>query len=467
MNPNAKRPRRTAGLLCLMVLIFLLLYLFLGALLPNVTHASTPAPTVTEYTGAEPGGESVAYITDNTAAMELRLALIESAREEIVLSTFDFDSDQAGQELLAALYHAAGRGVRVKVLVDGLSGWMDLTLNGWFQALASQPGAEIRVYNPINPFVPWQMMYRLHDKYLIIDQTSYLLGGRNSTDLFLGDYNPEGRNVDSEVYVSGGGDSLAQLTGYFRSVWALDASRPYLCNEPGKAAQYGRKLEALYLRLPETYPASFQPDYLNNIQFYPANRVTLLSNPVEPENRTPTLWGELTALMAAGDDVLIHTPYVILSEEMRADLAAVCQSNTSTTLILNDPNGGANLFGCSDYRSRREDLLATGITLGEYLSGDSMHTKNVLIDDRLCVVGSFNFDMRSAYLDTELMLVIDSAELNARLRQLAGEELTYCNLATAAGETPGANYAPVSPAPAQRLMNQLLRQVIKPIRCLL
>lgn len=466
MNPNAKRTRRIAGLLCLLLILSLLLYIVLGALLPNLDHAPTPAPAAAEYTGTEPSGASVAYITDNTAAMELRLAMIESAQEEIILSTFDFDSDQAGQELLAALYHAAGRGVRVKLLVDGLSGWMDLTLNGWFQALASQPGAEIKLYNPINPFLPWRMMYRLHDKYLIVDQTAYLLGGRNSTDLFLGDYNEEGRNVDSEVYVTGDGDSLTQLTDYFRSVWALDDCRTYLCREPEKAARYGQRLEALYLGLSETYPAPFQTDYLNNIQFYPANRVTLLTNPIRPENRTPALWGELVGLMAGGEDVIIHTPYVILSDEMRADLAAVC-AETDVTLILNDPDGGANPFGCSDYRNHREDLLAAGLTLGEYLSGDSLHTKNVLIDDRLCVVGSFNFDMRSAYLDTELMLVIDSAGLNARLRELAREELTYCNLVTAGEEAAGANYSPVPPSRGQRLMNQVLRQAIKPIRCLL
>lgn len=462
MKSNAKRARRAAGLLCL----FLLVYIVLGTLLPNWGHAPTPAPTGTEYTGTELGGESVAYITDNTAALELRLAMIESAREEIILSTFDFDSDQAGRELLAALYHAAGRGVQVKLLVDGLSGWMDLTLNGWFQALASQPGVEIRVYNPLNPFVPWQMMYRLHDKYLIIDQTDYLMGGRNSTDLFLGDYNEAGKNIDSEVFVTGGGDSLAQLTSYFHTVWAVEANQSYRCAEPDKAARYGQRLESLYLQLPERYPAAFQSNYLSSIQFYPTNRITLLSNPVEPENREPVIWGELTALMSEGEDVLIHTPYVILSEEMRADLAAVCQS-ASTTLILNDPNGGANSFGCSDYRNRREELLATGLTLGEYLGDGSLHTKNVLIDDRLCVVGSFNFDMRSAYLDTELMLVIDSAELNAHLRQLAREELSYCNLVTAGEEVPGANYVAISPAPAQRLANQLMRQLIKPIRRLL
>lgn len=45
-----------------------------------------------------------------------------------------------------------------------------------------------------------------------------------------------------------------------------------------------------------------------------------------------------------------------------------------------------------------------------------MHTKSILIDDRLNLIGSFNWDMRSAYLDTELMLLVDCPALNAALR---------------------------------------------------
>ena len=46
-----------------------------------------------------------------------------------------------------------------------------------------------------------------------------------------------------------------------------------------------------------------------------------------------------------------------------------------------------------------------------------MHTKSILIDDRLSLIGSFNWDMRSVYLDTELMLLVDCPALNAALRE--------------------------------------------------
>lgn len=53
----------------------------------------------------------------------------------------------------------------------------------------------------------------------------------------------------------------------------------------------------------------------------------------------------------------------------------------------------------------------------EYEGGYSYHGKSVLIDDNISVIGSFNLDMRSAYLDTELMLVIDSEDINRKLSE--------------------------------------------------
>lgn len=135
--------------------------------------------------------------------------------------------------------------------------------------------------------------------------------------------------------------------------------------------------------------------------------------------------------------------------------------------MLNDVTSGANPFGCVDYLNRKEDLLATGVTLGEYLGEQSLHTKNVLIDDRLCLVGSFNFDMRSAYLDTELMLVIDSPELNAQLRQSAQDTLDRCRLVSQEGEVLGENYVPQALTGGKKALYGLLRQLVKPFRCLL
>ena len=73
-------------------------------------------------------------------------------------------------------------------------------------------------------------------------------------------------------------------------------------------------------------------------------------------------------------------------------------------IITNDVSSGANPWGCTDYLNQKEKIWATGVQVHEYLGPHSNHTKAVLIDDRLSIVGSYNLDMRSTYQDTELML---------------------------------------------------------------
>ena len=77
---------------------------------------------------------------------------------------------------------------------------MDVQHNPWFLALDAHKNAQVRIYNPVNFLKPWDMQARLHDKYLIIDDQMYTLGGRNTTNLFLGDYS-KGKNIDKELFV--------------------------------------------------------------------------------------------------------------------------------------------------------------------------------------------------------------------------------------------------------------------------
>ena len=97
-----------------------------------------------------------------------------------------------------------------------------------------------------------------------------------------------------------------------------------------------------------------------------------------------------------------------------------------------------------------------------------MHTKTILIDDRLSVIGSFNWDMRSAYLDTEMMLLVDCPELNAALREEADTMLRQGKtLAPDGSVTQGADYAPPEASVLKTAVQGLVRIVIRPFRYLL
>lgn len=80
--------------------------------------------------------------------------------------------------------------------------------------------------------------------------------------------------------------------------------------------------------------------------------------------------------------------------------------------MTNAIESGANPFGCTDYLNEKKNILATGSEVFEVSCGQSLHTKTILVDDHISMIGSYNLDLRSTYLDTELMLVIDCPELN-------------------------------------------------------
>ena len=84
-------------------------------------------------------------------------------------------------------------------------------------------------------------------------------------------------------------------------------------------------------------------------------------------------------------------------------------------ILLNSVENGDNFVASSDYLRNKKDILETGIPLYEYDGGISNHAKSILIDEDLSLIGSYNLDLRSSYLDTELMLVVESQEINREL----------------------------------------------------
>lgn len=368
------------------------------------------------FYGPASGRERVALVRSNQAALEERLRMIGRAKERIILSTFDFIPDNSGLDVIAMLYEAAQRGVQVEVVVDGFNALLKMDGEPHFQTLAAHPNVEIYIYNPVNILRPWTLMGRLHDKYIIVDDELLLLGGRNTNDYFLGQYPASAYSLDMEVLVWGGGEGMGQVESYFREILALDCTKPYRGQRFHQAVE--QELAARAAALREAYPQCFG-DYDYRANTYPANKITLLHNPIHTGAKEPTLFWSMVQLMKdAEQQVLLHTPYVICNEAMYDGLGQVAAQVPEAHLVLNAPETAANLFGTAVYCNERQAILDTGFQVYAYYcqqENTSSHMKAVLIDSRLCLIGSFNLDMRSAYLDTELVLAVDSPELAAEL----------------------------------------------------
>ena len=422
--------------------------------------------------------ERARIIEDNGDALLERVKMISNAKSEIVLSTFDFRADESGKIILGALIDAADRGVSVNVIVDGVSGFLRMKGNPYFEALAASSGTSIKIYNKVNPLAPWRSMGRLHDKYLIADKSSYIIGGRNTFSYFLGS-NSQYKNYDRDVLVycenANEDSSVNDLLSYFENVWNYKESKPYMSgvnslesdsghfiinadenNDKSNSvtkkkskllskSDVGAAKEELISLNTEYYAnnsdniftVSSYDEELKNSDYdnisgdrtdntdnniykdtYEVRNIALLSNPIEYTSKKPVVWYQLVELMKnAHSKVKIHTPYIICNDYMYDGLEEVCNSVENVSLMTNSIGNNGNPFGSADYYVNKNKILGTGIDVWEYEGGYSYHGKSVLIDDNISVIGSFNLDMRSAYLDTELMLVIDSEDINRQLSE--------------------------------------------------
>ncbi len=414
------------------ILLIFLLYEICGALLPFVfypqigeTFASSFQPS--SFYGEE-SPDRARIVETSQDALDTRIEMISQAQERIVLSTFDIREGSSFRDIFSCLLEAADRGVDVKILVDGLYGLVHMHGNPALYAVGSHPNVEIRFYNIPSLIRPWTFNGRMHDKYLLIDNQLLLLGGRNTFDYFLGNYNKKNLSYDRDVLIYNTDYSassplkssvLGQIEDYFHTVWDSKDCRTVFENPPfwlkDKEAEEEAALMAHYETLTITKPqlTASGKDYTK--ETVPTGKVTLISNPIHIWAKEPWVWYQLQYMMAhASDRVLIQTPYAVFNQTMYDGMTEAA-SQVPTTMLVNSTAVGDNFMASSDYTRNRNKILDTGIEVMEFFGDHSSHGKSIVIDHRLSVIGSYNLDLRSTYVDTELMLVIDSPQLNRQL----------------------------------------------------
>ena len=355
-------------------------------------------------------------------ALDTRLALIQSAQSSIDLGSYIFASDESGRRIASALLAAADRGVKVRLVTDGLVGSVHLARSPLGAALGSHPNIEIKFFNPINLLRPQGLNARYHEKFFIVDETWLLLGGRNVSDEFLTSEGDPHYNYDQDVLMyrtdASRRGAATQMGEYFDAMWNSDVCG--LRYDDPKAAEkkrviaYRQELSALWQELTATHDLTLPDPETDMVD---VEKTLLLANPTAPASTKPVLWERMCQLMETAQERLwIITPYLVMDGAMRDTLTRVCQqAPADAKLLVNSRQSGNNIIASADYTIHRPMAERLGIPLWEFHGDWSIHTKSVLIDHDLSLIGSFNFDPRSAYLDTELMVAVYSEGLNEQL----------------------------------------------------
>jgi putative cardiolipin synthase len=270
-------------------------------------------------------------------AMLARLNLIRAATTSIDIQTYIFDEDDAGHLFLDELLAAARRGVRVRVLVDQLSALRRV------ETLAALSGThanfEMRIYNPLlgrarinypqyllAAACCWRRLnQRMHNKAFLIDGLVGITGGRNYQNSYY-DWDREYNFRDRDVFVAG--PVVAQMQASFEQYWNARLTRPV-----AGLTDVGHRL--LRDGVPELqHPEPDVPERVARMtrdagdaalvdarltaQALPVGAVEFVADPPQKHRRSyedvaPSTRGLRELIASAQDEVLLQTPYLVLS----------------------------------------------------------------------------------------------------------------------------------------------------------
>lgn len=358
------------------------------------------------------GGKALAYIAESNAeALEMRLALIDQAKTRIVFSVFDIRKGKSTEDVFSHLLAAADRGVQVEILVDGMYGALHMDGVPLFEACGAHDNITVRYYNTPNPLKPWSINGRMHDKYIVVDDRYVLLGGRNQFDYFLGAYK-KNHGLDREVLLvcaeKNPENTVCQVVEYYEKIKKEPFVKEKLTDHPSEKTL--EKLRAHYRKCKTA-------KLIEPSEMMPVSGTALIHNGTGRYGKKPQVFSAVLSCMEKErQETVIETPYIVCSRGMRKALTKASKGGSEITLLVNSIASGDNVCASADYLLRRGSILKTGMTVYEYMGDFSMHGKSVAVGKDIAIVGSYNFDCRSTYVDTETMLVLESEEVNRKLR---------------------------------------------------
>lgn len=413
----------------------------------------------------------VYVLEDGGGAMVTRAWLTEYAEETIDIQYFIFSMDNVGLIACDYLVRAADRGVKVRLLVD------DIMVDADIQdilTLDSHENIAIKVYNPgvnlgknifdkLGKFATdfRAANQRMHNKTFVVDGKVVITGGRNIADEYF-DYDHEYNFRDRDVLLLG--KETKKVNNSFLKFWNSELSVPvsgiiddipdnissedrfdklheYACNPDNFWPQVREKIK----NLPNAFPV-----IINSGALVWVDDVAFVSDEPGKNDGNSGLGGggistsKLIRLVKnAKSTIEIQSPYLITTELARELFQEATNRGVKIRILTNSLASTDNLEAFSGYQNDRKALLETGVRIFEFrpdaaerkkiMTGElqatidyqpifGLHSKSMIVDGKITVIGTFNLDPRSANLNTECLAIIHSEKVSKQVLRGMEEE---------------------------------------------
>lgn len=407
-----------------------------------------------------PGMSGVVPLTHSLDAFAARVALISAAQRTIDIQYYIWRDDITGNLLLRALHEAAQRNVRVRLLVDdnGTTG-----LDGKLALLNAEPNVEVRLFNPF-PFRTFKQLgfltdfnrlnRRMHNKSFTVDGQVTIVGGRNIGDEYFGATQGVAF-TDLDVMVAG--PVVNEVSQDFDRYWNSEPAYPLeqLISTPGERKTVALlREEANTALVPKAHAyieAVAQSTFIENLvagkleyHWVPVRMVSDDPGKVLGNAQAETmLTARLMEILGAPEhSVDLISPYFVPTPQGVEAFSALARQGVRLRILTNAMEATDVMAVHAGYMKYRLPLLEQGIALYEMRreadperpkeragpfgsSGSSLHAKTFAVDGERVFVGSFNFDPRSARLNTELGFVIESEAMAHAISTAFENDIPY------------------------------------------
>jgi cardiolipin synthase len=332
---------------------------------------------VTGQTGHVVDGNALLLVPGGEDRLRVLIDLIDGARSQLDICYYIFSNDEAGQRVAEALIDARNRDVAVTLMVDAFGS--ALTPAAFFERLAAA-GVRFAYFGARRTT---RYLIRNHQKMVIADSERVFIGGFNCDRAYFG--RDDDRRAWRDLGLLVEGPLAAGLQHWFDALaaWTFGSNQKY------------RQLSRLVRK--------WKPGA--------GKAVWLVGGPT----RYPTSWvRNVNADLRAGSRLDLIAAYFSPSRAMITRINRIAQRSGARIITPMKSDNRATV-GAARHLYKR--MLRAGVEILEYRP-QKLHMKLIVIDD-IVYVGSANFDMRSLFINLELMLRIEDAAFAAEARALA------------------------------------------------
>ena len=402
-------------------------------------------------------------------ALATRLSLIDKAEKRLDLQYYIWDNDKVGSLALHALIRAADRGVKIRLLIDDNNA---KSTEGIFLALAQHPNIEVKLFNPyrFRKYRALDMILdlkrinrRMHNKSFIADHQVALIGGRNMTNQY---YNVSDNYQFSDVDVMLVGTAVKDISHSFDEYWSHEYA--YKVQEVVNQSAHHLSYESLKRQLDEHYERVTVQNYMDltsnsqaidslmsrDIQLDWVKAEVVKDSPDKIKSKAKKKehlnFQLIQHLEQPEKNVDLISAYFVPEKKGAKMLTDLTKDGVKVRVLTNSFKANDVAVVHAFYGKYRQNLLEHGVQLYEFLpalnkndldkntedlakkakvsikglSRSSLHAKLMALDEKQVFIGSFNFDPRSAYLNTEIGVLLNSPPLAQAVHTTMDENLS-------------------------------------------